>query len=53
MSAPETNVERQKRRHWPVIVGICAAALISTIAFLGFLSTDESEREEPVSTATN
>ncbi|WP_147277382.1 hypothetical protein [Rhodovulum sp. 12E13] len=25
MSAPKTNIEKQKRRHWPAILGIAAA----------------------------
>lgn len=33
MSAPKTNIEKQKRRHWPVILGI-AAALAIVVAVL-------------------
>jgi hypothetical protein len=53
MSAPDTNIERQKRRHWPVITGIVAAVLLSTVAFMTFLASDQSAPEEPAATATN
>lgn len=58
MSAPDRSLERQKRRHWPVLIFILVAVLISTFAFLGVLGTDESEENagpsvEPAATATD
>lgn len=32
MSAPKTNMEKQKRRHWPAILGIVAAVAIAIVA---------------------
>jgi hypothetical protein len=34
MSAPNTNVEKQKRRHWPVLWGIGAVVVFAAILFL-------------------
>lgn len=31
MSAPNTNIEKQKRRHWPAILGITATLAIVVI----------------------
>ena len=32
MSAPDTNVERQTRKHKPALLGMAAAAVIAVIA---------------------
>ncbi len=35
MSAPETNIERQKRRHWPALAGIAGGfVLLALILFI-------------------
>lgn len=34
MSAPKTNIEKQKRRHWPAILGIAAALAIVVVVLL-------------------
>lgn len=34
MSAPKTNIEKQKRRHWPVILGMAAAVAIVVVVML-------------------
>lgn len=31
MSAPDTNIDRQTRRHWPSILGICAALALGIV----------------------
>ena len=35
MSAPETNVEKQERRHKPALLGILAAVVFAVIAIAG------------------
>lgn len=37
MSAPKTNIEKQKRRHWPALLGIVAAIglVIAVLLALG------------------
>jgi hypothetical protein len=39
MSAPDTNIEKQKRRHWPALVGIAAALIFGGIVALSILGT--------------
>ena len=34
MSAPKTNIETQKRRHWPTIIGIAAAIGVVVVVVL-------------------
>lgn len=58
MSAPETNIERQKRRHWGPLIGIAAViifAVLIGIYYLGYLSfegntpgTGDVEADAPV-----
>ncbi len=38
MSAPETNVETQKKRHRGPLVGILAAVLLVAAVFVAFLA---------------
>ncbi len=38
MSAPETNVETQKKRHRGPLIGILAAALLVAAVFVAFLA---------------
>lgn len=37
MSAPKTNIEKQKRRHWPALLGMVAAIgiVIAVLLALG------------------
>ena len=49
MSAPETNIEKQKRRHWPVLAGIVGAVAIVVVAILA-LSPGEEPAETVVET---
>lgn len=34
MSAPNTNLEKQKRRHWPVLIGFVVVALFAGLVFM-------------------
>ncbi|MEL6800604.1 MAG: hypothetical protein AAFR34_00175 [Pseudomonadota bacterium] len=34
MSAPNTNMERQKRRHWPALVGFIAVGVFAALVVL-------------------
>lgn len=47
MTAPDTNIAKQKRRHWPVLAGIAAAVLL-VVAALAALSPVEQTAEEAV-----
>lgn len=38
MSAPDTNVEKQARRHKGPLTGIPLAALLAAVAFVGYLA---------------
>ena len=49
MSAPDTNIAKQKRRHWPVLVGILVAAAIVVVSMI-VLSPVEETAEEVVET---
>ena len=40
MSAPNTNIEKQKRRHKPALIGIAAVAVFAAIVF--FLNVDSA-----------
>lgn len=37
MSAPKTNLEKQKKRHWGPLTGIVAVLLVVGVLFLAFL----------------
>lgn len=45
MSAPETNVEKQKRRHGPVFIGIVAAIALMIIAAITLGVTIDEDRD--------
>jgi hypothetical protein len=49
MSAPETNVEKQARRHRGPLVGIAVAVLIAGLALigLGLLNASDETPEAP------
>lgn len=50
MSAPETNIERQKRRHWGPLVGIAVVlgfAAVITVWYLGVLAANGNDPTEP------
>lgn len=39
MSAPKTNIEKQKRRHWPALLGIAVVLIFAGIVFLNMVGT--------------
>lgn len=50
MSAPDTNIDRQKRRHRGPLVGMAAVILFATAIgayYLGYLATEGSTPGEP------
>lgn len=53
MSAPKTNVEKQKRRHWPARIGIVMAAVLAIFALVvlvgwGGLPSDEQAAPDAI-----
>lgn len=52
MSAPNTNVKRQEKRHRPAIWGIGVALLIAILAAVAFGFWDGVEEEEQAAPAT-
>ncbi len=47
MSAPETNVKRQKRNHWPALAGIAAALGFAAIITLVWTADGADELGVP------
>lgn len=46
MSPPDTNLETQKRRHWPVFVGVAAAIAVAIVTWLALEGRlDEAEED--------
>lgn len=52
MSAPDTNIRKQKRRHGPLLVGMIAAVAIAGLAFLAWLALAPGEVATPGNQAT-
>ena len=53
MSAPDTNTEKQAKRHKPPLIGMPAAIILATVLFIGVMiyisvGTDEEIEEPPV-----
>ena len=48
MSAPETNVEKQKKQHKPALMGIRAAVLFALVLLLGLIGWVASQGQTPV-----
>jgi hypothetical protein len=49
MSAPKTNLEKQKRRHWGPLVGIALALTVATLLFLWLVGNiADTDTPEPV-----
>ena len=42
MSAPDTALEKQKKRHWPVFIGIAGAVLLAVLAVLALSPVEET-----------
>lgn len=45
MSAPQTNLEKQERRHWGPIAGISLALVAAAFYAVFFLAADEVEND--------
>lgn len=52
MSAPDTNLDKQVRRHRPAIYGISAALLIAGVVAFFALTQDEPLVEQQAAPAT-
>lgn len=49
MSAPDTNIEKQKSRHLPVFLGLAGVALLVLILAISFTGgADEEDRQDQV-----
>ena len=46
MSAPHTNIEKQKRRHTPALIGIGVAAVIVLLVLLLVVPQDLNEADD-------
>ncbi|MFW8594778.1 hypothetical protein [Cribrihabitans neustonicus] len=57
MSAPDTNTERQKKRHRPALFGIWGVVIFALILLVGWLilvfarGGEQDKAEEPASAA--
>lgn len=51
MSAPKTNIEKQKRRHWPVILGMAGAVVIVVVVMLALGAWDGVPLDEQAAPA--
>ncbi|MDU8944642.1 hypothetical protein [Ovoidimarina sediminis] len=51
MSAPNTNIERQKRSHRPALTGIALAALAVTLITIGVVFWSAPDREDQAAPA--
>lgn len=47
MSAPSTNVEKQKKRHRPAIWGMIAGGIFAAALFLAYLANLAAQGNEP------
>jgi len=52
MSAPDTNIEKQQRRHFPVLMGI-GAVLIAIVAFIFLAPAAEEDAPQAAVTSTD
>jgi cytoskeletal protein RodZ len=48
MSAPETNVEKQKKQHKPALMGIRGAVLFALVLLLGLIGWVASQGQTPI-----
>ncbi len=51
MSAPDTNIEKQARRHKGPLVGIIGAVIVAGLLFIAFLTWVADEPDEAVPAA--
>jgi hypothetical protein len=53
MTAPDTNIEKQKRRHWGPLIGIGFVLAFAGLLFVGFFGTQtELVEEDPAAAAS-
>jgi hypothetical protein len=52
MSAPDTNVEKQARRHKPALYGIALAVLVAVVAIIVFATSDGLNPADQAAPAT-
>lgn len=47
MSAPQTNIEKQQRRHWGPLAGIALGILVVAVLFIGWMVWVTANGQEP------
>lgn len=47
MSAPKTNIETQKRRHWAPLVGMALAALFGVLLIVYWIGEEVVDSDPP------
>jgi hypothetical protein len=52
MSAPSTNIEKQKRRHKPALIGIFAMLAVGAVMFLAIFFSAVDDSDAPAADAT-
>lgn len=52
MSAPKTNIKKQRRRHWPPLLGLAVVFAIVGIVLLGLGVWDGVPEDEQAAPAT-
>lgn len=50
MSAPQTNIEKQKRRHSPALIGMGIAAVVVFLVVLLVVPQDLNEEDDAAAT---
>lgn len=55
MSAPQTNIEKQKKRHWAPLIGMALAALFGVLLILYWIGEEVagSDPERPAEGTTS
>lgn len=53
MTAPDTNVDRQVKRHKGPLFGIVLALIVAIVAAFYFTGTDDISEENAATTAAN
>lgn len=47
MSAPDTNIDKQKKRHKPSLFGIGGAAVFGVVLLIAFITWTTMQGQEP------
>lgn len=53
MSAPQTNVEKQRRRHWAPLLGTALAAVFGVVLIIYWLFEEAAESDPPAPAGTD